>query len=561
MEKESTPNDNSGLYIPDNHSLIESLEQQRKEQGILLELGSTIAAAKSRQDLGAVINDQLPGLFGGRYYTLCLINEDGLTHSPFLYSQEDSIPSHSGETPIIVSRHPIEDGIFNMALSSEEPVLVDLQTVMKKNTVPSYVYRWFNAGIREMLLVKISGKNMPIGVLYLYGERKGSFLPEKFRLFKGIADILGAGFCNILFSETIEQQLLEIRKYKEQPSVSDGLQLPDPQRPDSNIKSIIGTSAEIQKILTIIGRIAPSDSTVLLLGETGTGKEVLADVIHNASSRRNNRMIKINCAALPPSLIESELFGHEKGSFTGALQRRIGKFEMAENSTLFLDEIGELPLEFQAKLLRVLQEKEIERIGGKGTIKLNVRIIAATNRNLAEEVKAGNFRHDLYYRLNVVPISIPPLRKRKEDIPALVTHFLRRHATINRKKIPVVTDKVMESLLHYDWPGNVRELEHLLERSILLSKGDLLHVDLPDNFRKPSLSDEEKTFSIVPLETMEREYILKVVRLCNGRIAGPNGAAAKLRLPSTTLNSRMQRLGIKKEHFSNRESFQSADII
>lgn len=560
MEKQRTPKNNSELYIPDNSFLIEKLEQQKKEQAVLLELSSTIAAAKSRQDLGAVINDQLPELFGGRYYTLCLINEDGITHSPFLHSQEDSIPSHGGETPIIISRHPIADGIFNMALSSEEPVLIDLQTAMKKNTVPSYVYRWYNAGIREMLLVKISGKNVPVGVLYLYGERKGSFLPEKFRLFKGIADILGTGFCNILFSETIEQQLQEIRKYKEEPSSSDN-QLRERQNLNSNIKSIIGSSAEMQKLLTIVERIAPSDSTVLLLGETGTGKEVLADVIHNASSRRNQRMIKVNCAALPPNLIESELFGHEKGSFTGAIQRRIGKFEMAENSTLFLDEIGELPLEFQAKLLRVLQEKEIERIGGKGVIKVNMRIIAATNRNLEEEVKAGNFRHDLYYRLNVVPISIPPLRKRKEDIPALVTHFLRRYATLNRKKVPVIPDKVMEHLTHYDWPGNVRELEHLLERSILLSRGDVLHVDLPGDFRKPCLPDKEKAFSVVPLETMEREYILKVVKLCNGRIAGPNGAAAKLQLPSTTLNSRMQRLGIKKEHFSNRESFHSADLI
>jgi formate hydrogenlyase transcriptional activator len=559
MEKESTPKDSIGLHIPDNHSLIESLEQQKKEQAVLLELSSTIAGAKSRQDLRTVVTDQFPGLFGGQYYTLCLINEDGLTHSPFLHSEEASIPAHRGETPIITSLHPIKDGIFDTALSSEEPLLVDLYVAMKGNTVPRYVYRWFNAGVREMLLVKISGGGTPIGVLYLYGERRGSFQREKFRLFKGIANMLGAGFCNILFSEKIEQQLREIRKYKGQPEEA-SLNSPEQKR-DNSTKSVIGSSAGIQKVLTVAERVAPSDSTVLLLGETGTGKEVIASAIHAASPRRNNKMVKINCAALPHSLFESELFGHEKGSFTGAMQRRIGKFEQAENSTLFLDEIGEIPLEFQAKLLRVLQEKEIERIGGKGTIKLNVRIIAATNRNLEEEVKAGNFRHDLYYRLNVIPISVPPLRERKEDIPALVTHFLRHYATINRKKTPVVPDKVMESLLHYDWPGNVRELEHLLERSILLSKGDSLQVDLPGNIHKRYLREEGNAFNILPLETMERDYILKVVRLCNGRIAGPNGAAAKLRLPSTTLNSRMQRLGIKKEHFSNRESFQSADII
>ncbi|MCF6402803.1 sigma 54-interacting transcriptional regulator [Chitinophaga filiformis] len=560
MEKESTPKQTAGLYIPDSHFLVESLEQQKREQAVLLELSSTIAGAKSRQDLRAVITDQFPELFGGRYYTLCLINEDGVTHSPFLHSEQTSIPSNRGETPIIVSRHPINDGIFEKALASEEPVLIDLQTAIRANTVPQYVYRWFNAGIREMLLVKISGGGIPIGVLYLYGEKKGSFQIEKFRLFKGIADILGAGFGNIIFGEKIEQQLREIRKYKGQPE-DDEDSLHDKTAQCNGVKSIIGTSPAIQNIVTVVERIAPSDSTVLLLGETGTGKEVIANAIHAASPRRNNRMIKINCAALPHSLFESELFGHEKGAFTGALQRRIGKFELAENSTLFLDEIGEIPLEFQAKLLRVLQEKEIERIGGKGVIKVNVRIIAATNRNLEEEVKAGNFRHDLYYRLNVVPISVPPLRNRKEDVPALVTHFLRRYATINKKKAPVVPDNVMESLMHHDWPGNVRELEHLLERSILLSKGNVLQIDFHGTTQKTPASDKENAFSIVPLEIMEREYILKVVRLCNGRIAGPNGAAAKLRLPSTTLNSRMQKLGIKKEHFNIRQSSRKMNII
>ncbi|SDG10355.1 sigma-54-dependent Fis family transcriptional regulator [Chitinophaga filiformis] len=557
--KKCTPKEQSGPFIPDNHFLIESLEQQKKEQAILLELSSIIAGAKNRQDLRTAITDQLPGLFGGRYYTLCLINEDGVTHSPFLYTAENNIP-YRGETPIIVSSHPVNDGIFDRALASEEPLLIDLHTAMKASTVPRYIYRWFNAGIREMLLVKISGGGIPVGVLYLYGEKNGSFQAEKFRLFKCIADILGTGFRNILLNETMERQLREIRKYRKQED-SDAAGLQEGTKQHSDIKDFIGTSRGIQNILTIMERVAPSDSTVLLLGETGTGKEVIAGAIHAASPRRHNRMIKVNCAALPHSLFESELFGHEKGAFTGAIQRRIGKFELAENSTLFLDEIGEIPMEFQAKLLRVLQEKEIERIGGKGVIKVNVRIIAATNRNLAEEVKAGNFRHDLYYRLNVVPITIPPLRNRKEDIPALVTHFIRRYTSVNAKKAPVITDKVMESLMQYDWPGNVRELEHLLERSMLLSKEGALHIDIPGTDHKILLPDEERSFSIVPLATMERDYILKVVRLCNGRIAGPNGAAAKLRMPSTTLNSRMQKLGIKKEHFSIRGTLRKADII
>ncbi|PSL30877.1 sigma-54-dependent Fis family transcriptional regulator [Chitinophaga ginsengisoli] len=559
MEKAYTSRQQRGYDTPDSHFLIKSLEQQRREQAVLLKLSSIIAGAKNRQDLQTVITDQLPGLFGGRYYTLCLINEDGVTHSPFLYTAENSIP-YRDETPIIVSGHPVNDGIFDKALASEEPVLIDLQTAIKANTVPRYVYRWFNAGISEMLLVKISGGGMPVGVLYLYGEKKGAFQADKFGLFKCIADILGTGFRNILLNETMERQLREIRKYQEQ---TDG-DVPGFQgntKQDNGIKAVIGNSPGIQNIFAVIERVAPSDSTVLLQGETGTGKEVIANAIHAASPRGHHRMIKVNCAALPPDLFESELFGHEKGAFTGALQRRIGKFEQANDTTLFLDEIGEIPLEFQAKLLRVLQEKEIERLGGKGVIKLNVRIIAATNRNLAAEVKAGNFRQDLYYRLNVVPLSIPPLRKRKEDIPVLVTHFVNHYASIYGKKAPIITDKVMESLMYHDWPGNIRELEHLLERSILLSKKEVLQIDLPCAHYEASSSEEERLFSIVPLATMERDYILKVVRLCNGRIAGPNGAAAKLQLPSTTLNSRMQKLGIRKEHFNIRSTLRQADAI
>jgi len=533
-------------HILNEDILIEKLEQKQREQSLLLEISNMVNAVKTRQDLWTVITQPLLELFGGKYYTVCLLNEDGQTHTPFLHSHENMIQTRTGQSPIILSQHPIQDGIFDKAIASDEPVIIDLNTAVRQSRPPVYIYRWFNAGIREMLLVKLSIANNVRGVLYFYGETPGTFLQEKFRLFKGIADILTAVISNILSAEMIEQQHKEITKYRQLLN-KDKESRKDLSVPKHTFKSIVSSSARMQEILSMMEKVAPSDSTILLLGETGTGKEVFADAIHTASLRREQQMIKVNCAALPPHLIESELFGHEKGAFTGAIQQRIGKFERANNSTLFLDEIGELPLEFQAKLLRVLQEKEIERVGGKSTIKVNVRVIAATNRNLEEEVKAGRFRSDLFYRLNVVPFSLPPLRERKEDIPTLVNHFIKRYATLNNKRVNSISQKSMTALLNYGWPGNVRELEHLIERSVLLCKGRLLsNIEMSSN-HKYKQADTEDTFKVVPLETMEREYILKVVKLCNGRIAGPKGAAAKLMIPSTTLNSRMQRLGITKD--------------
>ncbi|MBW8687398.1 sigma 54-interacting transcriptional regulator [Chitinophaga rhizophila] len=529
----------------------EQLEQKEKEQSILLELSTRIAAARRREDLWNVITDQLLELFNSRYYTICMLNEDGATHTPFLHSQESTISSRTGETPIMADLHPVEDGVFNIVLSAEGPVVFELQKVMKGNKVPPYVYRWFNVGVVEMLAVRICNGNQPKGLLYLFTEKKNAFVNVDDRFVRAIADMLGIGISNILANETIERQLLEIERFKQRLE-NENRYLQEEQGLQNTFADIIGGSAEIQERIHILSRVAPSESTVLLLGETGTGKEVFARAIHAASPRKEHLMIKVNCAALPPNLIESELFGHEKGSFTGATQRRIGKFELADNSTLFLDEIGELPLEFQSKLLRVLQEKEIERIGGKSTIKVNVRIIAATNRNLEEEVRAGRFRSDLYYRLHVFPIAIPALRQRKSDIPALAAHFLQRFAARSRKQAPTISAKAMESLVHYDWPGNVRELEHLMERTLLLTTTPVItKIPLP-GVPVSAAKDTEST-AVLPLNLMEKEYILKVLRLCNGRIAGPNGAAAKLKLPSTTLNSRMKKLGIKKAHYISSE--------
>lgn len=311
-------------------------------------------------------------------------------------------------------------------------------------------------------------------------------------------------------------------------------------------EGIIGQSSAMQKVFELIRQVAPLDTSVLILGETGTGKEGVANCIHGLSPRRPKPFVKVNCAALPVHLIESELFGHEKGAFTGALEKRTGKFERANGGTIFLDEIGDMPADMQVKLLRVLQEKEIERIGGNGPVKVNVRIIAATNRNLEKEIAEGRFRLDLYYRLHVFPIILSALRERREDIPLLVSHFIRQYAVASGRQVYDVAPAVLEQLMAYDWPGNVRELQNLIERSVLLSKENILtDVALPVHAEKKGPPAGKPVKTIVE---MEREYILEVLRQCNQKISGPGGAAELLNLPPSTLASRMKKLGIVKRH-------------
>lgn len=522
------------ITVSHNH-LLEQLTIKEKEQSTLLNLSNKIAAAQKRDELWNVITDQLLSLFGGKYYTLCLINEDGKTHSPFLHTKEGTIKRRVDESPIMHKAHAIEDGIFNIALAAEEPIIFDLKKLIRNKDVPPYIIHWHNSGIREMMVTRISNTNQAKGLLYLYADEYGAFSPNQFPLLTGIAGMLGMCISNILANEKMARQEAEIEELK------GNRHYPHLQH---QYAQLIGSSPEIQKIYKLISLVATAESTVIITGETGTGKELVATAIHQASSRAHQEMIRINCAAIPASLIESELFGHEKGSFTGAIDKRIGKFEQADNSTIFLDEIGELSLELQAKLLRVLQEREIERIGGKGSIRVNVRIIAATNRNLEKEVQAGRFRSDLYYRLNVFPVSLPPLRQRTEDIPVLVNHFINRYASATRKKVTNISQKALNSLLNYAWPGNIRELEHHIERAVLLCTGTTIsHINLPVN-QPPQTTDN---FEIIPLAAMEREYILKVLKACKGKVSGPNGAAIMLGLPPTTLISKMQKLNIKKE--------------
>jgi len=337
-----------------------------------------------------------------------------------------------------------------------------------------------------------------------------------------------------------ETALLEIKKLKDQLE-AERAYLIEEIKLENNHEKIIGRSDGLKYVLYKVEQIAGSDTTVLVLGETGTGKEVVARAIHGLSLRKNRALVKVNCAALPSNLIESELFGHEKGAFTGAQSRHLGRFEIANGATLFLDEIGELPLELQSKLLRVLQDGEFERLGGSRTIKVDARIITATNRNLEEEVRKGRFREDLWYRLNIFPITMPPLRDRMEDIPLLVDFYIKKISKRMGKTIEMIPASVMNALQYYHWPGNVRELENVLERAVINSSGPKLR--LVDELRKPSkgLSISQKT-----LEAVERDHIIRTLEQTHWKVGGKNSAAEILGLDRSTLRARIRKLDIRK---------------
>jgi formate hydrogenlyase transcriptional activator len=316
----------------------------------------------------------------------------------------------------------------------------------------------------------------------------------------------------------------------------------DRDRNQRRFEQIIGNSSALESVFGEVERVAPTDSTVLIQGETGTGKELIARAIHNISSRCGRPFIKLNCAAIPFDLLESELFGHEKGAFTGAIAQKVGRFEIADKGTLFLDEVGDIPLALQSKLLRVLQEQEFERLGGTRTHQVDVRLVAATNRDLADMVKRGEFRSDLYYRLNVFPIRLPPLRERREDIPALAEHFVEIYGRRMGKQIDHILPATISALSSYQWPGNIRELQNFIERSVILSDGTVLCPPLAELRHAAGAESIEA----ITLKDAERDHILKVLKQTRWVVAGPNGAAARLGMKRSTLYFRMQKLGISR---------------
>jgi formate hydrogenlyase transcriptional activator len=396
---------------------------------------------------------------------------------------------------------------------------------------------------RLMLTREGSGYLMPLlrrgrilGILELNWRKE--LLPRELGFLKQIADQVAIAIDNACAHA-------EVKQLKEQLS-REKLYGEDEIRGEQGFEEIVGRSSAIRAVLRNIELVAPTDSTVLIHGETGTGKELIARAIHERSPRSLKPFVKLNCAAIPTGLLESELFGHEKGAYTGAIMQRIGRFELANHGTAFLDEIGEISLELQPKLLRVLQEREFERLGSARTIKTNARLIAATNRNLAACVQEGTFRADLFYRLNIFPIHVPALRERREDIPLLVRHFAQQCARRMNRAIDAIAPETMEALVGHPWPGNIRELQNVIERSVILSPGPVLRVPIAA-LGSPCVADEEETTGRT-LKEAEREHIISILKQTKWVVAGPQGAAARLGMKRSTLQFQMKRLGIVRPY-------------
>jgi formate hydrogenlyase transcriptional activator len=388
-------------------------------------------------------------------------------------------------------------------------------------------------GLKSGCFLPLFCSNRTLGVMGL-GRRGGGFSPEDVGFLAQVASQVAIAVDNALAYDEIAQ--LKDRLAQEK------LYLEDEIRGEMNFDDIVGSSPALRQVLRQVETVAPTGSAVLILGETGTGKELIARAIHNLSSRKDRTFVKLNCAAIPTGLLESELFGHERGAFTGAISQRIGRFELANQGTAFLDEIGDIPLELQPKLLRVLQEREFERLGSTRTLRTDARLVAATNRDLAAMVEEQKFRADLFYRLNVFPIRVPALRERPEDIPPLIRHFAGQFARRSNKTIDTIPSEVMTSLVGYHWPGNIRELQNVIERAVILSAGPVLKVPLSD--LKPTTTSLIRKHTT--LKDAEREHILAALKQTNWIIAGPNGAAARLGMKRSTLQARVQKLGLTR---------------
>ena len=427
---------------------------------------------------------------------------------------------------------PFEGSAPGLAFTTGRPVLLDRHSGERLDS--DFSKRFRTAGFKSGGAVPLIAHGRKLGTLGFATLREAVFSDDEVELLCQVANQVAIAVENILAVREIEALKNKL--------ASEKLYLENEIRTEHNFEELIGASPLFKRILKHVETVAPTDSAVLIRGETGTGKELLARAIHNLSERRERTLVKINCAAIPTGLLESELFGHEKGAFTGAIAQRIGRFELANKGSLFLDEVGDIPLELQPKLLRVLQEQEFERLGSTRTQRVDVRLIAATNSDLEQLVADKKYRSDLYYRLNVFPITIPPLRERAEDIPTLARFFAQKYARRLKKRIEAISAEAMAALAGYHWPGNVRELEHFIERAVILTQGSELEVSISE--LKPSAQTAPATIST--LEVAEREHILRALEAANWVIGGPNGAAARLGMKRTTLQYRMQKLGLER---------------
>src|SRR5438094_1629416 len=424
---------------------------------------------------------------------------------------------------------------FKRAWQSSKPVVV---AANDREELGPEVYELVVAeGLKAHCLIPLVSHSRPVGVLILARKAESSFTSEAVDFLREASGQIAIAIENCLAYGQVSELKEKLAQEK--------LYLEQEIRGDLDFEQIVGNSHALRRVLQLVETVANSDSTVLLLGETGTGKDLIARAIHDRSRRKDRTLVKVNCAAIPTGLLESELFGHEKGAFTGAITQKIGRLELADQGTLFLDEVGDIPIEIQPKLLRALQEREFERLGSTHTRKVDVRLVAATNRNLEKMVADREFRSDLFYRLNVFPIRIPPLRERPEDIPLLVRYFAQKYGRRMEKQVESVPAAAMKKLSSWHWPGNIRELENFIERSVILTHGPALQVPIGE------LGNNGKATPIPGTrEADERDGILRILKDTNGRVAGPNGAAARMGIKRTTLISRMKKLGIDPRRLS-----------
>ena len=504
--------------------------RERDRLRTLFDITDALASKLDRDELFSAISDQLSKLIRHDYALLTLCNQTGGLD---VYALDCASPqlAEALKGPLDPAGMPTGD-----VLATGKPV-VARDTDVDRYPSPSF-RRFVALGTKSACLVPLIARDCTIGTLDLGRTTDDIWTPEDVEFLVQVASQIAMTVANSIAYQ-------ELSEMKERLAI-EKLYLEDEICLDQNIGNMVGQGPVFQAVLKSIQIVAPTDSTVLIMGETGTGKELVARAIHELSGRRKSSFVKVNCAAIPASLLESELFGHEKGSFTGAVAQKIGRFELAHHGTLFLDEIGEMPLELQPKLLRAIQDQEFERVGGSRTIRTDARLVAATNRELKAMVEDGKFRADLYYRLHVFPVLVPPLRERREDIPLLTRYFVQKHAHRMGRNIDTIPTSVLDALTNYDWPGNIRELQNIMERSVILTNGSALQVPMHELNGKASTATGHETAPAEPHNT-EREAILKALEEAKGMVGGPDGAAARLGLKRTTLQSRMRKYNISRQ--------------
>ncbi len=523
------------------------LQKQRLEN--LLNVSTAATKIKNRSELLKVVFETIKPIFPFDSAGLFIIDREQNEHYEILDDiailGDEDISQKELITSNLLGRFRHKDSAVDFLSSGDHPRLFTIKKDGKKWPHPQFEIM-YSTGLRQIIGIGLRSGKETFGMLCFNTKQEDFFSEKDFPFFQAISEQVALAVRNMLAKEQIVKLNHELQLERDY--------LIEEVKIEHNFEEIIGNSPLLREVFKSVEMVSHTDATVLVEGETGTGKELIARAIHNRSDRKKKPMVKVNCATLPKELIESELFGHEKGSFTGAFERRIGKFELANKSTLFLDEVGEMPLELQAKLLRAIQEKEIERVGGKETIKVDVRIIAATNRNLLEESEKGGFRSDLYYRLNVFPIRMPALRERIEDIPLLATFFAQKYCGKFNTNFKGIKEKAMQELLEYHWPGNIRELENLVEQACILNQGKALSwarelVSAKPKRRVLKEKQDYGNFDIKAIkkeqENKERETILEALKKTNWRIRGDKGAAKLLGIKPTTLEYRMTKLGLK----------------